>query len=138
MPATDEAVRLAVLAADAADDRKATDPSVLEVADVMALVDLFVVVTAASDRQLKAVAEHIEHRVREELERRPLRREGTPASGWMLLDYGDVVCHVFLAEQRGFYGLDRLFADVPRRQPTSGELMPARVAVGVGGDEAGA
>ena len=142
VPATDEAVRLAVSAADAADDKKATDLAILEVADLMALVDVFLLVSTSTARQLKAVAEHVEFKLRDRHDRRPLRREGTAEAGWVLLDYGDLVCHVFTAEQRGFYALERLWADVPRRDPTSGEVVAASVAVGVGAgggaDEAGA
>jgi ribosome-associated protein len=142
VPATDEAVRLAVSAADAADDKKATAPAILDVADLLALVDVFLLVSTASARQLRAVAEHIEHRLREGHDRRPLRREGTAEAGWYLLDYGDLVCHVFTVEQRELYALERLWADVPRRDPVSGEVVAAAVAVGVGAgsgaDEAGA
>lgn len=125
MPATDEAVALAVTAADAADDRKATDLAILEVADVLAVVDLFLLATASSDRQLKAVADRIEERLQEDHDRHVLRREGTPASGWVLLDFGDVVCQLFADEQRDYFGLDRLWADVPRRDVRSGERIDA-------------
>lgn len=125
MPATDEAVALAVTAADAADDRKATDLQILEVADILGLVDVFLLVTAGSDRQLKAVADRIEERLRDDADRRVLRREGAPASGWVLLDYGDLVCHILTAEQREFYDLERLWADVPRRDPRTGASSPA-------------
>ena len=135
MPATDEAVTLAVTAADAADDVKATDLTILDVADLLALVDVFLLATASSDRQLKAMAERIEHRLRE-ADRKPLRREGTPTSGWVLLDYGDLVCHLFSAEQRDFYSLERLWADVPRRDPRTGEPMSSEhvAAVPLGTD----
>lgn len=122
MPATDEAVTLAIHAADAADDVKATDLTIMDLADLLALVDVFLLATAASDRQLKAMGEKIEERLRED-GRKPLRREGTAESGWMLLDYGDLVCHLFSAEQRGFYSLERLWADVPRRDVLTGELV---------------
>lgn len=127
MPATDEAVSLAIAAADAADDRKATDLAILEVADILGLVDVFLLATASSDRQLKAVADRIEERLRDD-GRRVLRREGTPASGWILLDYGDLVCHVLSAEQRDFYDLERLWADVPRRDVRTGASQPAPAA----------
>ncbi len=130
MPATDDAVTLAVAAADAADDVRATDLEILDVADLLAVVDLFLVGTTASDRQLKAAAERIEERLRDH-DRKPLRREGTPVSGWVLLDYGDLVCHLFSDEQRDFYELDRLWADVPRRDRVTGELLdPAMPAAG--------
>jgi ribosome-associated protein len=125
VPATDEAVTLAVTAADAADDRKATDLQILEVADILAVVDVFLLATATSDRQLKAVAERIEERVRDDHDRKPLRREGSPASGWVLLDFGDLVCHLFTDEQRDYYALERLWADVPRRDVRSGEVRGA-------------
>lgn len=125
MPATDEAVALAVTAADAADDRKATDLAILEVADILAVVDLFLLATASSDRQLKAVADRIEERLREDHDRKVLRREGTPGSGWMLLDFGDLVCQLFADEQRDYYALDRLWADVPRRDVLTGQRTAA-------------
>lgn len=117
-------VSLAVAAADAADDKKATDLMVLEVGEILALVELFMLATASNERQLKAVSDSIEKRLREEFGLRPLRREGEPASGWMLLDYGDVVCHLFAAEQRDYYGLERLWSDVVRRDPVTGQPQP--------------
>jgi ribosome-associated protein len=123
VPATDEAVELAVAAADAADDKKATDLSILEVADILALVDVFLLVSTGSDRQLKAVAEGIEERLRDTHDRKVLRREGTAQAGWLLLDYGDLVCHLFSTEQRDFYALERLWADVPRRDVRTGERV---------------
>lgn len=138
MPATDDAVTLAVTAADAADDRKATDPAILDVADLLALVDVFLLVTTSSDRQLKAVADAIEERLRDQ-GRRPSSREGTPASGWVVLDYGDLVCHVFQTEQRELYALERLWADVPRFDPRTGErLEPAGAVTGSAGRAGGA
>jgi ribosome-associated protein len=124
VPATDEAITLAVAAADAADDKKATDLILLEVADVLALVDVFLLVTAGSDRQLKAVADAIEERLRG-MGRKPSRREGAPPSGWVLLDFGDLVCHLFSTEQRDFYTLERLWADVPRRDALTGAPLAA-------------
>lgn len=139
MTATDDAIALAIAAADGADDVKATDLSLLDVSELLAIVDLFLVVTASSDRQLKAVADRIEERLRER-DRKPLRREGSPAAGWVLLDYGDLVCHLFLPEQRQLYALERLWADVPRLDPTSGEVVQEAVptAQSVGSGDAGA
>lgn len=126
MPATEEAVRLAVAAADAADDVKADDLALLDVSDLLVIVDVFLLASAASDRQLKAIAERIEERLRDQ-GRRPARREGTPSAGWVLLDYGDLVCHLFLAEQRGIYALERLWADVPRRDVRTGAVLASAV-----------
>jgi ribosome-associated protein len=125
VPAHPEAVELAVVAAAGADDKKATDIAILEVADLLAVVDLFVLATTNNERQLKAAADSIEEQARERLDRRVLRREGTPASGWLLLDFGDVVCHVFDEENRAFYDLDTLWGDMPRRDPVTGEHVQA-------------
>ncbi len=122
MPATEDAITLAVSAADAADDVKAADLRLLDVTDLLAIVDLFLLATASSDRQLKAVADRIEERLREQ-DRRPLRREGSPSAGWVLLDYGELVCHLFLPEQREHYALERLWGDVPRVDPRTGDRL---------------
>lgn len=128
MPAEPDAIDLAVAIVDAAGDKKATDLLLLEVADVLAVVDVFLLATATSDRQLKAVAEAIEERAREH-GRRPRQREGRPESGWVLLDFGDVVAHLFSEEQREFYSLERLWADVPRFDVATGRRLPAATSV---------
>jgi ribosome-associated protein len=120
LPAHPEAIALAVDACRAADTKQALDLRLLAVADLLALVDLFVIASARSDRQLKAVAEAVEERLREEHGRRPVRREGTAESGWMLIDYGDIVCHLFDEEHRDYYALERLWADVPHLDPLTG------------------
>ena len=127
MPATGESVALAVAAADAADDVKATDLMILDVADLLAIVDVFLLASAGSDRQLKATGDRIEERLRAH-DRRPLRREGTPEAGWVLLDYGDLVCQLFSTEQRDFYALERLWGDVPRRDVRTGEPLAPQTA----------
>jgi len=132
VPATEEAVRLAVAAAAAADDVKADDLALLDVSELLVIVDVFLLASAGSDRQLKAIAERIEERLRDH-GRRPARREGTPSAGWVLLDYGDLVCHLFLAEQRGLYALERLWADVPRRDVRTGAVLASRVDTEVEG-----
>lgn len=121
MPVPDEALDLAVMACRAADDKKADGLTILEVGDVLGVADLFALATANSDRNLKAIVDEIEHKAKEDFDRRPLRREGTPESGWVLIDFGDVVCHLFSREQREFYALERLWSDVPRRDPLTGE-----------------
>jgi ribosome-associated protein len=123
VPASPEAVALAVAAAEGADDRRAVDPVILDVADLLAIADLFLVCSATNERQVGAIVDGIEERLHRD-GRRPLRREGTPSSGWMLLDYGDLICHVLHEEQRDFYALERLWADVPRRDPLTGEILP--------------
>lgn len=95
-----------------------------DVADVLALVDMFVLVSAGSDRQLRATADRIEERLREQ-NRKPKHREGSAEAGWLLLDFGDIVCHIFTEEQREFYGLERLWADVAELDPYTGEVIVA-------------
>ena len=127
MPASDEAVAAAVAAAAAAADRLATDPVLLEVADVLVVADLFLVVTAGNERQLGAVVDAVDERL-SGAGREPLRREGVLSSGWVLLDYGDLVCHVMLPEARERYALERIWGDVPHRDPMTGDRIadPAR------------
>lgn len=132
VPAQSDAIDVAVTAARAADAKKADDLTLLDVADILAVVDLFLLVSTSNDRQLKAVADEIERRLREEHARRPLRREGTAESGWLLLDYGDVVCHLFSTDQRDFYSLDRLWADVPHLEPLSGDPSSPMAAEATG------
>jgi ribosome-associated protein len=124
VPASDEAVALGVAGAAAAEERNATDAVLLEVADVLVVADLFLVVSVSNERQLAAVAQAIEAGLHAH-GRRPLRREGVPSSGWMLIDFGDLVCHVLHTEQRDFYALERLWADVPHRDPHTGAVLAA-------------
>lgn len=127
MPATDDAVTTALDVVRAADDKKAADPVILDVADLLGLVDLFVIVTGNNEPHMKSIVEEVERVLRERSDRRPERREGTVQSGWTLLDYGDVVVHVFNREQRDYYDLERLWADVPRRDVDGGEELAPMV-----------
>lgn len=128
MPAREGSVVAAVTASRAADEKQGSDLVVLDVADLLALVDLFVLVSGRNDRQLKAIADSMEEAMRREHDRRPIRREGTPGSGWYLLDYGDVVCHLFDQERRSYFALERLWADVPQLDPLTGEPMAEPVS----------
>jgi ribosome-associated protein len=88
----------------------------LEVADVLVVADEFVVASAGNDRLVKAVVDEIEQAVDEAGHGKPLRLEGLDDRHWVLIDYGDVVVHVFLQETRDYYELERLWSDVPRVQ----------------------
>jgi ribosome-associated protein len=88
----------------------------LEVADVLVVADEFVVASAGNDRLVKAVVDEIERAVDEAGHGKPLRLEGLDDRHWVLIDYGDVVVHVFLQETRDYYELERLWSDVPRVQ----------------------
>ncbi|HEY3139561.1 MAG TPA: ribosome silencing factor [Acidimicrobiales bacterium] len=110
----EEARRLAVVAARAADAKGAEDIVILEVAGVLNVVDEFVIASAANDRQVRAVIDEVERQVVDAGLAKPLRVEGRDERKWVLLDYGDVVVHVFLREVREYYELERLWSDVPR------------------------
>lgn len=112
--ARNEAMAVAVEAARAADDKQGTDTIVLPVGDILGITEYFVVTGASNRRLVRAVAEEIEERVREVCGRSPGRTEGHREQQWVLLDYGDVVVHVFLDEVRQFYEIERLYKDVPR------------------------
>lgn len=87
----------------------------LDLRRVGAWVDFFILATAMTGRQLEAVCDHIQTSLKQQ-KVRPLRREGDPDSGWMIVDYGDVMVHLFLSHTREFYALDRLWADAPREK----------------------
>jgi ribosome-associated protein len=102
------------VAARAADAKGARDVVILEVAEVLVVADEFVVASAPNDRQVKAIVDEVERQVGEAGLAKPLRVEGLDDRHWVLLDYGDVVVHVFLEETREYYELERLWSDVPR------------------------
>jgi ribosome-associated protein len=110
----DETRRWAITAARAADAKQASDVLVLEVAEVLALCGWFVIASASNDRQVKAICDEVELQVHEAGGPKPRRIEGLDARQWVLMDYGDIVVHVFLQDVREFYDLERLWADVPR------------------------
>ena len=108
-----DARRLAVAAARVADAGKGTDVRVLDVGEVLAVTSYFVIVGAPNRRLVRSLVDEIEMRCRELTGRSPLRTEGVREQQWVLLDYGDVVVHVFLDEIRAFYEIERLYRDVP-------------------------
>ena len=110
----DASIELALVAARAADDKQGTDTIVLEVGLVLTITELFVVTGASNRRLVRAIADEIEERVKELCGRSPGRTEGHREQQWVLLDYGDVVVHVFLEEMRQFYEIERLYKDAPR------------------------
>jgi len=105
---------LAIVAARAADAKGARDVVILEVGDVLVVADEFVIASAPNDRQVRAIVDDVERQVGEAGFGRPLRVEGLDDRHWVLMDYGDVVVHVFLDETREYYELERLWSDVPR------------------------
>jgi ribosome-associated protein len=111
LPASRE---VALAAARAAADKLAERVVILDVHELIVITDFFVICSAASERQLKTVIEAVEGAVRKDLGVRPVRREGEAGAGWWLLDYVDVVVHVFGDEERDYYDLERLWRDAPR------------------------
>ena len=110
----DETRQWAIAAARAADSKQGDDVVVLEVGDVLALCGWFVITSAANERQVKAIVDEVELQVDQAGGPKPRRIEGLQDRLWVLMDYGDVVVHVFQQEQREFYDLERLWSDVPR------------------------
>ncbi|MFP5327717.1 MAG: ribosome silencing factor [Acidimicrobiia bacterium] len=121
----DQTREWAVTAARAADDKKAIDPVVLEVNAILAITDFFVIASAPNDRLVETIVEEVEAKVKEDGGPSPLRIEGLSDRQWVLMDYGDMVVHVFLDEVRRFYDLERLWADAPRVEWTNGSARSA-------------
>jgi ribosome-associated protein len=114
---SDESVKLRALveaAAQGASDRLATDIVILEVGDVIAITDYFVIASASNTRQVRRVAEEVELAVQAAGGEGSLRSEGLEDGQWVLLDFGPFVVHVFHVETREFYDIERLWSDVPR------------------------
>lgn len=105
---------IAVLAAEAAAEKKAADLVVLDVADTLVITAFFVIATGGTDRQVAAIADEVETALREKAGIKPVGREGEREAKWVLLDFGDVVVHVFQPEEREFYRLEKLWSDAPR------------------------
>ncbi len=108
-----DAETVAIVAARAADDKQGSNVLVLNVGDVLAITEMFVVVSASNSRQLRTIANEVTAKIREESDRPLLRSEGMAEQQWVLLDYGDVVVHIFSEDIREFYEIERLYQDVP-------------------------
>lgn len=95
-------------------DKKATDPVILDLREISSLADYFVICSAQSEPQLKAIAFGLEKSVKETYHLHARRTDGYPASQWIIVDYGDVMVHIFHDEKRGLYSLEELWGDAPR------------------------
>ena len=113
MTASDSARTVALLAAQAAVDKQAQDLVMVDVSDRLVITDVFVIASATNERQVQAIVDEIEDRLRTAAGVKPVRREGTREGRWVLLDYVDVVVHVQHAEERVYYALERLWTDCP-------------------------
>jgi ribosome-associated protein len=109
-----EIVTRSRIAARAADAKKAHDIVILDVGEIMGIVESFVIASAPNSRLVRAIVDEVERELYERTGDKPRAVEGLRDASWVLLDYGDLVVHVFLAETREFYDLERLWADVAR------------------------
>ena len=116
---------MALAIAGAASEKKALDITIMKMRKVSSVCDYFVIASGASTTQVNAISENIEKRLGEKGERLS-HIEGEREASWILLDYGDVVCHVFLDETRRFYGLERLWRKAPQERFV--EKPPRRAA----------
>ena len=112
MTASARAVELGLAAAQAAADKLAHDILLLDVSEQLVITDIFLLASAPSERQVLAVVDEVEDRLRE-LGAKPVRREGEKDGRWVLLDFGEVVVHVQHQEERVYYALERLWKDCP-------------------------
>ncbi|MEP6479491.1 MAG: ribosome silencing factor [Rhodoglobus sp.] len=112
MTATERARALLKVAAAAADSKQGEDLVALDVSGPLPLTDVFLLVTGRNERNVQAIAGEVEDKMIE-AGAKPLRREGRAEGRWILLDFGDVVVHVFHEEDRMYYSLERLWKDCP-------------------------
>jgi ribosome-associated protein len=110
--ATERAVELVQIAAGAAADKLATDIIAYDVSEQLVITDAFLLCSASNDRQVRAIVDEIEEKLRR-VGAKPVRREGEREGRWVLLDYIDVVIHVQHSEERVYYALERLWKDCP-------------------------
>jgi len=92
-------------------EKQGEDILLLDIRDVSILADYFVIASALSERQTKAILDDVKLDTKQTLDVQPLQVEGEPASGWVLMDYGDVVVHLFAPEVRAYYNLEELWED---------------------------
>ena len=127
MTAAPEAIELINVAARAAADKLAQNLIAFDVSEQLAITDAFLLASAPNDRQVRAIVDEIEDKLREAGAKR-IRREGEREGRWVLLDYGVIVVHVQHEEERQFYALERLWRDCPVLE------LPAEVTVPHGSD----
>ncbi|MCA0456750.1 MAG: ribosome silencing factor [Chloroflexi bacterium] len=104
-----ESIELARFIVNSVEDKKAEDILLLDLRPDAIIADYFVICTGNSDRQLRALADGVREQVKEKYGKLPFSVEGTPDSGWMLMDYGDTVVHLFQEEKRSYYDLEGMW-----------------------------
>jgi ribosome-associated protein len=125
--ATERAIELVHVAAQAASDKLAHEIIAFDVSDQLFITDAFVLCSAPNDRQVKAIVDEVEDKLRE-IGAKPIRREGERDGRWVLIDYGDIVVHVQHDEERAYYALERIWRGCPTI------AMPESVTSGQGGE----
>ena len=105
----EKAIRIAKIL----DDKKAEDLKVLEIKELTTMCDYFIICTGGSSLHVKALCDNVEEKMKEE-GTSPIHNEGVNTAAWLLMDYGDVVVHIFDRESASFYNLERLWADAPK------------------------
>jgi len=125
-PGVFKPIDIALAAARSADEKQGRNIVILDVGDVLAITDFFVVIDAPNRRLVRTLVDEIEQSVRELSGRSPVRLEGLKEQQWVLVDYGDVIVHVFLDEVRRFYEIERLYRDVGKVDWTDGLEQPAK------------
>ena len=123
MTASAEAIRMAEVAARAAAAKLAQDIVVIDVSKQLVITDCFVIASAANERQVNAIVDEVEEKMRL-AGYKPARREGTREGRWVLLDFFDIVVHIQHSDERNFYALERLWRDCP--------LVPVDLDSGIG------
>ncbi len=113
MPASETSIDLAKIAASAADDKLAATVSGLDVSGHLALTDVFVIVSAETERQVGSIVDEVQDQLRERAGVKPIRREGERDGRWVLIDFGDIVVHVQHDDEYQYYDLERLWRDCP-------------------------
>jgi ribosome-associated protein len=116
--------KLALLCRDLADNKKAENTAVLDVRKLSSVTDYFVIATGTSQPHLRAIAEEITSRLRDEHDLRPVRTEGSTTDAWMVLDYFDVIVHVMNTETRARYDLEGLWGDAAPVKPKQKTTRP--------------
>jgi ribosome-associated protein len=110
-PAEPEGLLLARQCVAAAEDKKALDPVILDLREISTITDYLVICSAQSDPQLKAIANGVVKALKDDFDRKPLAVDGFPVSQWIVVDYGDVMLHIFHDDKRGVYALEDLWND---------------------------
>ena len=114
--------KLATLAAEACDDKKAQNINLINIAKVSSLCDWILITNGLSDVQVRAIINSVEMRIKEEASRLPIRKEGLNNAKWALLDYGDLIVNVFQSNERTFYDLESFWSHGKRLEYSNNKI----------------